>query len=547
MIFWWQKYPTLEAARGARSVRELGRQLVFARRALTAMAPATAPVREVIAEDIVNTVMAAIRDHLTHQSPLRDNGQRQLLARLRDRVELIANNVTSVSDVRFEACLLLATIAQLNDDDATAKCHLVWAMDRVSLIRSADLRERVLNQALGISLASGEIRPSALGLLNHIFGRRQPGPMQPESLNILMLVAPRAAFFAAAGLPHMGRVLRRWSALANRPPRLLMSRIAALLLQRLMPRALAKDLLLLPQPSGPPRVVRAMGGVGDLLMMTPGLRALASRAGQPVEFVAPARFQPLLAGNSSITFRAAEDLDDAWWRAGPIIDLTDCPAAAVESRTAPHIRRDRTEIFAQAMGVTEPELLASGDRPVFDPLPEDRLTAHKWLQAHGLSPQSFIVVQVKSAESYRDYPNMPDLSARLARIAPVVVVHDRPLQGYLAPGLHTAFDLPLGAAFALGCEARLIVAPDSSFVHLAAARDIPVVAIFGPIDGEVRTRRHPRARVVSQAGGMACVPCWRNEHMVCKASNTRRSVCMHTLPVERVVDAVREELARIPG
>jgi Glycosyltransferase family 9 (heptosyltransferase) len=544
-VIWWQRYPSHTVVDRMRAVRDLGRLLAFSRQALIAMAPATFQMREVIAADVVDAVLTTLGDGVPSRMPLLDAGLRRLLARLRERLEAVLAGVAEISDLRFKGSLALATIARLEDDYASARAHLSWASNRVSLMQSYDLRERVLVNALSMALASGPIAPSAFGLLKYLFGRRQARPMQPETHALLALIAPRASILASAGLPRSARVLRRWSSLLGRQPRMLMPRLAYLQLGLLGGRSLAKDLAALPEARRLPRVVRAMGGVGDMLMMTPGLRTLAKRAGQPVEFAAPERFRPLLAGNDNVAFRAVEELDDAWWQAGPIIDLTDCPAAATESRAAPQVRHDRIGIFAAAMGVAERELLTTGDRPVFEPLPEDAQAATLWLEERGLSPRGFIAVQASSAEAYRDYPHMPALSARLAGMLPVVVVHDRPLPGYTALGLHTAFNLPLGVALALGSAARLIVAPDSSFVHLSAARDIPLVAIFGPIDGEVRTRRHPRARVVSQADRMACVPCWRNAHTVCKASGTLRSVCMHSLPVDTVVAAVNEELARL--
>ncbi|MDH4067131.1 MAG: hypothetical protein OEW19_22245, partial [Acidobacteriota bacterium] len=55
-------------------------------------------------------------------------------------------------------------------------------------------------------------------------------------------------------------------------------------------------------------VTRAMGGIGDLLMMTPGLRALKSmRAPRPVVMAIPRRFFPLFDGNDDVELM---DIDD---------------------------------------------------------------------------------------------------------------------------------------------------------------------------------------------------------------------------------------------
>lgn len=91
-----------------------------------------------------------------------------------------------------------------------------------------------------------------------------------------------------------------------------------------------------------PSLVRAMGGAGDLLMMTPGLRALARKAGRPVEMLIPARYAPLFEMNADVVVRRIEDLDDDWVSPPGAIDLTDCPAVAGELAEVPQRRNRRT-------------------------------------------------------------------------------------------------------------------------------------------------------------------------------------------------------------
>src|SRR5207342_2345060 len=56
-----------------------------------------------------------------------------------------------------------------------------------------------------------------------------------------------------------------------------------------------------PPPIEATLVTRAMGGLGDLLMMTPGLRALkAMRGPRPVVLAIPRRFFPLFDGNDDV-------------------------------------------------------------------------------------------------------------------------------------------------------------------------------------------------------------------------------------------------------
>ena len=98
-------------------------------------------------------------------------------------------------------------------------------------------------------------------------------------------------------------------------------------------------------------VTRAMGGLGDLLMMTPGLRALARRHSTRVKLVVERKFFDVFRNNPHVELI---DID------GPPVDvaqckswcnLTLCPAAVHESSRRPFVTKGRVELFAGGMGV----------------------------------------------------------------------------------------------------------------------------------------------------------------------------------------------------
>jgi ADP-heptose:LPS heptosyltransferase len=135
---------------------------------------------------------------------------------------------------------------------------------------------------------------------------------------------------------------------------------------------------------------------------------------------------------------------------------------------------------------------------------------------------------------------MPEVAQSAAALLPVVVFHDSALPGYDAPGVIPAFDLDLTLGLAVAAEARMVIAPDSSFLHLAGARDLPCVLISGPTNGKLRARSYPKAIVVCMSETFRCMPCWRNSSTPCKVTGGADSVCLDLLPVERVMQAVRE-------
>jgi heptosyltransferase-1 len=84
-------------------------------------------------------------------------------------------------------------------------------------------------------------------------------------------------------------------------------------------------------------------------------------------------------------------------------------------------------------------------------------------------------------------------------------------------------------------DASLLITTDSGPMHLAAAMDIPVVALFGPTDPK-RTGPYGNGHVILRRE-MPCSPCFA------KACDTKR--CMREITVDEVYDAVRRKTAEI--
>jgi len=294
-------------------------------------------------------------------------------------------------------------------------------------------------------------------------------------------------------------------------------------------------------------VTRAMGGIGDFLMMTPALHALKRRhPGMKVHLAVPRRFFPLFAGNEDVELVDIHgDLDPRRYRRW--FNLTDCPAARVESRTAPRVRRGRIEIFARALGIRGPALWRMETRPRYFVSAEERAKRDAFFAAHGLQGKVVVGVQVRAEESYRDYAHVPSLVGALARNHPVLLFDSRPIAGYDIENTIKVDGVGLREAFALAGGCDVLVAPDSSFVHLGAALGVPCVGLFGPTDGRVRTRPYPRSRFLDARRDLRCIPCWRNEEIPCALTGMRTSVCMGEIEVASVERAVRELLRERRG
>lgn len=287
-------------------------------------------------------------------------------------------------------------------------------------------------------------------------------------------------------------------------------------------------------------VTRAMGGIGDFLMMTPGLRALkAIRPGRPVVLAIPRRFFPLFDGNDDVELMDIDGhFDPAAYRQW--FNLTDCPAARVESRTAPAVKDNRIELFARGLGITGLRLKMMDRRPRYIVSDAELKWRDQFFASHRLDNAFVVGVQPRTDEAYRDVPHMRQIIEALTQHARVLVFGDMlPLERE-NPGVINARGLDLRRCFALASGCDVLVTPDSSFFHVAGALDLPCVGLFGPTDGRVRGRDYSRTRILDARRMLPCVPCWRNETTPCGLTGLRPSACLGEIPVMDVVRAVRE-------
>ena len=275
-----------------------------------------------------------------------------------------------------------------------------------------------------------------------------------------------------------------------------------LLAIRYSPRSAARSQVL---------ATRAMGGIGDLLMMTPGLRALAKTRSQPVRLAIPRKFFAIFENNPHVELldidaTQIETGDHVRWR-----NLTICPAAAYESTRRPWVRKSRVELFAKGLGVRASQLARWGDKVELFLDARQREAAAAFVRAKGLGSRPLVGVQPYSRDSYKDHPGINAFIEDLARDYDVLVFHHTDSGLPSGPGIATTAGLPLSLSLALVSRLGAMVSCDSAFLHAAGAFDVPVFAMFGPTDGSLFTRHHRFATVFQNKTSFPCSPCWRNE------------------------------------
>ncbi len=160
---------------------------------------------------------------------------------------------------------------------------------------------------------------------------------------------------------------------------------------------------------------------------------------------------------------------------------------------------------------------------------------------------TIIAVQWMASSPIRTYPpqQLQDACLALADEGYKVVILGQSKyvkMDIVHPNVYYMLDLRGGVEVALGIihYADLVLAPDSLFVHAAAAWDVPTVALYGPFTKESRTKYYPMCDTLEATAD--CAPCFLHGHRPCKNARGLYGVCWASLSADRVVEACKQAL-----
>ena len=185
---------------------------------------------------------------------------------------------------------------------------------------------------------------------------------------------------------------------------------------------------------------------------------------------------------------------------------------------------------------------------VLSPGEEAQASVAALLQRHGLGNKQFIHLHPTSRWLFKCWPadKVASLIETLTRHGETVVLSSAPDARELAmvaaiteslsrPVVDLSGQLSLKQLAALTAQAKLFIGVDSAPMHIAAAMQTPVVALFGPSGEQAWGPWRVAHRLVTSAH--PCRPCGNDG-----CGGGKVSECLTTLPVERVLQAVGELL-----
>ena len=284
-------------------------------------------------------------------------------------------------------------------------------------------------------------------------------------------------------------------------------------------------------------IQRRLGGIGDVLMTTPVVKALKTRYPEAeLTYATDPQYYNgdllrILEGNPYIDklvdFRGVNQNDYHLF-----VDLTGiCPP--YETKSNPPV--NRIDLFARHVGIR-----------LDDPLPDYMITSEdrgwattiikKWF---GEGSYKVVVIHTASVDRRRTWPvknyiqMLHELTEERPELRFIVLDQNRQKEHWDTKNCVNASNYGIRQAASLIWAGDVFVGPDSGPLHLAGAMEKEIVAIFGSTDSTARINYYDGA--ISVDSDLPCSPCWY-------ATCPQNLACMRQIPITQVKEAIIQKV-----
>jgi ADP-heptose:LPS heptosyltransferase len=288
-------------------------------------------------------------------------------------------------------------------------------------------------------------------------------------------------------------------------------------------------------------IVRSKGGIGDVLMTTPTLKAIKQRyPNSELTYATDPRYSngdlvAILKNNPYIdNIVAFTTVNKNQFHF--VCDLTST-GLAQERPGLPPI--NRIDMFAKEAGVP---LLDK--KPTYIVEPDERQWAQDQLIKWGASGKRIITLHSSSVDERRNWPakQQLELISRLTAAHKDIffIIFDQHHKGL--GSLKNSFDassFDIRAKAALIDASHLFVGPDSGLLHIAGALEKPIVSLFGSTYPEARINHYINA-VSIESETFKCQCRW---YKAC----SNQYQCMTSIKVSKVIEIIENKLLEDKG
>jgi ADP-heptose:LPS heptosyltransferase len=293
-------------------------------------------------------------------------------------------------------------------------------------------------------------------------------------------------------------------------------------------------------------IKRRLGGIGDVIMTTPILKALKDLIpgvhityATDLQYAEGALGQVISHNPYADRLIPNEDIRDGEYDYA--VDITATGLSREKKGTIPP---NRIDMFAEEVGIS----VAADPVPVYQITMAEAATAQEEIKklVPDFKEAKLIAVQARSNDVRRTWPlaSVEELVRLLSEEPKVhVLLFDwgRTVSRWEdkeTPKLHMMMNRSLAETAALIDQCDVVVCPDSSMLHLAGALNKKIVTIFGPIPPESRINHYTNASAICLR--LLCFPCWYNP--ICSRGDDRLT-CLTSITPEQVKEATMKKLA----
>lgn len=312
-------------------------------------------------------------------------------------------------------------------------------------------------------------------------------------------------------------------------------------------------------------VLRQLGGIGDLLMLSPVFLGLKEKYGKRCR-VTVATSWDYKAGCLPLLLKGNPHIDHVTrvepWEFAPFLlrynrreywnvptdspphcvqdadlvcDLNVC-CAIRESQQQPKVRDHRTDIWCEAAGVQP-----SSRKPILRLFKEELQEGREWCDSY-LGDGVRVGVVLDALSPFRVWPQeyCQPFAQELVRMGYRVMTLDATKK---IPGVIPCVGKNIRQVAAVIAHLDALVAHDTGLLHVAGALGTPVLGLFGSTDGAIRMREYAGHYTVAK-NIIPCAPCWYLQPCMKEMDERKHIACMHRIQPEMVLHELEIMLER---
>jgi len=290
------------------------------------------------------------------------------------------------------------------------------------------------------------------------------------------------------------------------------------------------------------------GGIGDLLFIQPNLIYLKSKYDCKIKFACGPQYQSMVE-----TWDCVDEVLDLPFEAKHLYQSDyHVLFEGVIERCKEAETVNAYNLFSRWLGLNLPDQLLV---PKQDPKEEMIDECMKQLEKWNLQVDSFILMQIRASSPIRTpRPSFwLNVINELTERGHNIVLTDNPRQAenidnFIKAVKHPEkvfnfcqYSLSLDYSIAITKFAKMTLATDSAFAHIAASLNVPCFGVYGPFPGYIRLKTYPRSAWVDAP--KECAPCYIHSNQPCpKAGQDGFSPCYDNINIPDMINKIEEFL-----